>query len=58
MANIMYYIEKPEKGVILKAVTFDEEIKKDYLNDGFKLTAVYEIKLLQGEDFLPDSLEA
>ena len=52
--KLMWYMEKAEKGIIGKLVAFDEEGKDYLLKQGYAITGKYEIKLLEGDDFLPD----
>jgi len=55
--KLMWYMEKSVEGTIAKAVVFDEEEKDYFLKTGFRITGKYEIKLLEGDDFLPESIE-
>lgn len=52
----MWFMEKPFAGTIIKAAVFDEEEVNLYLREGYKVTGKYEIRLLEGNDFLPDAI--
>ena len=52
--KLMWYMEKAEGGIISKVVVFDEKEKDYFLGEGYSITGKYEIKLLEGDDFLPD----
>lgn len=55
--KLMWYVEKPVKDTIAKAVVFNGEDLKDYLDNGYKVTGKYEIKLIEGDDYLPEAIE-
>ena len=52
--KLMWYMEKAEEGTIAKAVVFNEGERDYLLRKGYSITGKYEIKLLEGDDFLPD----
>ena len=52
--KLMWYMEKAERGIISKVVVFDEGERDYLLRKGYSITGKYEIKLLEGDDFLPD----
>jgi len=53
----MWLVEKSDGVTIQQAVVFNRETLNDYLADGYAVSSKWELKLVDGNDCLPDSME-
>ena len=53
----MWLVEKSDGVTIQQAVVFNRETLNDYLADGYAVSSKWELKLVDGDDCLPDSIE-